>query len=271
MSYPWEYYEPVEEGNPGAGLHAGLWALGTYVAMLVVVLPREHAHTDAFMSGRLLAPAVIVWLVTWVVAHNIKTRWRWWVYPLIVPTATLALVLFSSADELIDRAKGRTADGGTRTDQGPVLAELVVPESEGKWTKVESPEVKQARQTLIGRMDELGEDIDSAVLGYYSLRSPNVQVVYEGINGTVDHSASFESVLEDAMTGAGVEDYDTFDPGSAEGVLGCGGLTRNGQSLVECMWIGNERAVVLTWIDGELDHKTAADLTVEFRGLASAG
>jgi hypothetical protein len=223
------------------------------------------------MSGRLLPPPVIAWLVTWVVAHNIKTRWGWWVYPLVVPTATLALVLFSSAGELVDRAHGRAADGGTRVDAGPVIGELVVPESQGKWTKLDTPEVKQAEQALIDRMDELGEDIDSAVLGYYSRRSPKVQVVYEGINGTIDRSASLEAVLKDAMTGAGVDHYDTFDPGSAEGVLGCGNFTKSGQELVECMWIGHARAVFMTWVDGELDHQTAADLTVEFRGLASGG
>jgi hypothetical protein len=73
------------------------------------------------------------------------------------------------------------------------------------------------------------------------------------------------------MAGAGVDHYDTLNPGSAEGVLGCGDFTKQGRSLVECMWIGNERAVAMTFIDGELDHQTAADLTVEFRKLAAGG
>jgi len=271
MSYPWKYDEPVDDGNPLAGLHAGLWALGTYIVLLVVVLPREHAHTNAFVSGELLVPPVVVWLLTWVVAHNNKKQLGWWVYALVVPAAIVAFTVFTHAGELTNRAQGKAADGGTRVDQGPLLPELTVPESQGRWTRLDTPEVHEAEQYLAAHMDELGEDLDSAVLGYYSHDSPELKVIYQGINGTIDGNASLQSSLRNMMAGATVDQYDTFNPGSAKGVLGCGDLVKEGQTLIECVWVGNERAVMLTWIGSGLDHEAAAELTVEFRELAATG
>jgi len=109
------------------------------------------------------------------------------------------------------------------------------------------------------------------VLAYYAHSLPAARVVYIGINGTIDKGASLEDDIRNAMGGAQVDHYDTFDPDSAKGVLGCGNTTPQGQILVSCMWIGNQRAVALTFGGGALDHETAADLTTEFRDLAAGG
>jgi hypothetical protein len=236
--------------------------------MLVVVLPREDAHSDAFLSGELLAPALIGWVVTWIVAHFWDGHWPWWVYALVVPAGVAALALLISIPSLADRAEGRTPDGGTRADAGPVLHELVAPASQGQWTKVDTPEVQQAEEQVRKNVGQYGEDVDSTVVGYYSHSAPEATVMYIGVNGTLEKGASLESTLRTAL-GGDVDHLDTFNPGSAKGVLGCGNLTVKGKTLVGCMWIGNQRAVATVWLSGGLDHQHAADLTAEFRDLAA--
>ena len=259
------------EPNRRAGSQAFLWALATYVAVLVVVLPREDAHSDAYLSGELVVPAVLVWVLTWIVAHFWDGHWPWWVYAVLVPPCVLMLTLALNVPALLDRSEGRTPDGGTRADSGPLLPELVVPESQGAWTRLDTAQARQAQQQAEAAKDQFGADIDSVVLAYYAHTSPAAKVVYVGINGTIDKGASLEDDIRNAMGGAQVDHYDTFNPGSAKGVLGCGNTTRQGQVLVTCMWIGNQRAVSLTFGGGALDHQTAADLTTQFRDLAAGG
>jgi hypothetical protein len=263
MSTAWD-----SDPNRRAGGQAFVWAFCTYVVMLFVVLPREDAHSDTYLAGLLMAPAAIAWLLTWALAHNMDRDWRWWVYGLVVPPLVVALAVVSNLSELSNRAQGKAADGGTRADSGPVLHELGVPETQGAWTKVDSPEIQKAEGLLTGNLDQFGEDVESAVVGYYQHSTPAAGVMFVGINGTIEKGASLETTLRDAL-GADVDHYDTFNPGAAKGVLGCGNLRQQGRLVVGCLWIGNQRAVLTAWVTGDLDHEQAANLTAELRDLAA--
>lgn len=271
MTYPWEYYAPVEEGNPHAGAHAAGWAAATFVVMLVVVLPREHAHTDAFMVGNLVLAPVVVAVVVWLVARKTSTRWGWWVFALVVPAATLALTVFTHAEDLVDYARGKTADGGTRADTGPVIHELSAPATQGDWTLVDDPQMLtqlEKRKAVIGTL--VADDPDHVIAAAYTHRRPQAGVVLIALNEALDPSASLEKQAETILRGGRVEKVQALDPGAAEGYLGCGFGSGDDGDFIECAWIGNQRVVATQWF-GVAALEDAGRLTVELRDLAAAG
>jgi hypothetical protein len=276
----WEYYQPVEEGNPLAGLHAGLWALGSWVALMVVVLPREDAHTDAVMSGQLLAPASIVWVVTWLVAHLTKARWGWWVYALVVPGATLGVALFGNAEELVDYAERRSAAGGSRSDGSPATAgEAAQPAvrleafaSTPAWTKVDTKEARAvatlANDQLVEQSDGL-LNADDVVAGLYvQSAQTGTPVFFLGINANPEHDEA-ETLVEDMLTGGSVEKI-TYSPAGEPGeILGCGNAEKEGQKLVSCAWSNGTVSGYLIWTLPSVGVERASRLTMDFRDLAT--
>jgi hypothetical protein len=251
--------------NRGAGYRAFAWAFAAYFVALVAVLPHEHVRRHDFVAGELLPAAVLGWLATWGVAHGSTRRWSWWVYPLVA----VSLVAVVSAMVLV-RAERHLVAGGTGHNSAPPLHELVAPEGQGNWIKLDTATAHQAEDLAARAKDQMGPGVDSVVAGLYDHHAPLVRVLFVGINGTLDEGASLESQLRDAMAGYGVNDYDTFEPGAAEGALGCGNAAKEGQRVLVCMWMGNQRTVMATWSDPELDAEQAAALTAELRDLAAA-
>ena len=261
----------MEKPNNNALAQSLVWAGIAYVVLLIVVIPRTEDYTGAYMAGRMLVPAAVAWGVTWAVAHNSSKKWRWWIYPLVVPAVAAVIALMLSAEDLSDRASGRAADGGARADSGPLLPELVAPSTQGGWTRIDDPAAREQVARAEQGAAQFGSDIDSVTAGYYSHKDPRALGFFIGINGNYAKGASVESTLRNAMAGARIDDYDTFDPGDAGGALGCGQGQAQGQQYLACMWIGNERTVVMRWDSASLDADVAAQLTTELRDLATAG
>ncbi len=250
MEQEWAELAVSDEPNQHAGMVSFVWAMVAYVVLLVVVIPRTEDHTGAYMAGRMMVPAGAAWGLTWLIAHNSNRHWRWWVYPLVVPAIVAAIALALSAKALIDRdGSGRFADrGAAPEDSGPVIHELTAPATQGKWTKVDNPAVRDEVDRIEQGIAQFGPDIDSAVAGYYTHESTRA-----------------------GLAGAYVDDYDTYNPGAAGGVLGCGNAAAKGSEWFACMWIGNERTVFMRWDDRSLEPDVAAQLTTEFRDLAATG
>src|SRR4051794_36609351 len=86
---PWA----TDRRNPNAGAQAFLWAFASWVVLLVVVGAADDKHTDAFVAGRVLVPAVAAGVLIWLIARNADRFWPWWVYPLAVPLVAAVIAL----------------------------------------------------------------------------------------------------------------------------------------------------------------------------------
>jgi hypothetical protein len=147
---------------------------------------------------------------------------------------------------------------------------LAAPESQGDWKRLDNKELNQRMEKAETAIRQLSDDIESIVTAAYQHRSPRAVVTLVGINGDLDGSASLETLVRGMLNGAGVDDFDSFDPGAAQGLLRCGSPPGEAGQFVVCAWVGNQRQVMTQWL-GRLEAEEAARLTVELRDLAAAG
>lgn len=239
---------------------SAIMGVATYVAALVVVVPRETNHTNASVAGGLLVPVVLAVVAAALIAMSIKGRWRVLVPWVATPLLASIVIAVTHGDDLRDSAKARE-EASHYTRSHIVISPRVM-----GWHEVRDPAMREQAERAVEAL-ESRDPTSETVYGSY-VRGARTMALFatntgEGGSLREELERSPRQSLDDFLGGSGITGSQPVAT-DVEGIaLAC---AEYDDSTVVCAWADLTTLGTATWRFADVDIEQAAGLTDDLLG-----